>query len=346
MTTFSKLIATMLMMLALPAYGATPDWAVSEMSGSATVTRAQGTATKAARGTTLKQGDTLSTGAKSRVVLVRKQEFITISANSRLTVSPQKSGSMVQILQKNGSAIYKIQKKTAPHFAVETPYLAAVVKGTTFIVNVNGSGASVQVTEGRVQVVANKGGAEHLLTAGKIGLIDAKSPGTLTVQGDGPDFNVQGNAAATSATEPAASAVNEPETTEQEDSAINQDVVEDEVKLDDLTDGLIAGDSSLRGVTVALASDKDTPAPPSGDSGSAGGSDSGDADSGNGGKDGGNGDTDTGKGGGDDGGKNDDDDGDKDDGDDGDKGGKDDDDDGDKGDDDKDGKDKGGKKDD
>ena len=187
MTSFAKSTAIIFLMASSSAFAQVPDWSVSETSGSVTVVRARGDSVKAIRGMAVKHGDAILTGPKSRAVMVRKSEFVTVSPNSRITVAPPKAGSMVQIVQKNGTAVYKIQKKATPHFAVETPYLAAVVKGTTFSVNVGPTGAAVQVTEGRVQVVSNQGSAEYLLTPGKIGLVDAKSPDRLTVQGDDKD---------------------------------------------------------------------------------------------------------------------------------------------------------------
>lgn len=308
------------MLIALPVQAATPDWTISESSGSVIVVRAQGGSAKAARGTALRQGDTITTGTKSRAVIIRKQEFITISANSRVVVTAAKAGSMVQIVQQTGTAIYKIKKKTTPHFAVETPYLAAVVKGTTFSVNVGKFGASVQVIEGRVQVVANKGAAEHLLTPGKIGLVEAASPGRLTVQGEGDDVVIESSNAVSGApveTPPAGAGV-EPATDE---VRISEDVTEEAIRLERFTDGLVSGDSSLRSMTIAMARlDIPPPAPPvadidvgdSGDSGSdngkGGGGDDGTTDDGGDkdGNSGGNGDADGG-GTGDDGGAGDDD---------------------------------------
>ena len=51
-----------------------------------------------------------------------------------------------------GSALYRIGKQQKPHFQVDTPYLAAVVKGTTFTVTVDGNDATVSVSEGLVEV--------------------------------------------------------------------------------------------------------------------------------------------------------------------------------------------------
>ena len=122
-------------------------------------------------GGSLKIGDVIATGEKSRAVLVRGQEFVVVSPNSRLRISaPKQSGGIVQFFEEIGNVLFRIDKKATPHFGVATPYLAAVVKGTTFSVTVSESGTAVQVTEGAVQVSTLDGGATQLLSPGMIGM--------------------------------------------------------------------------------------------------------------------------------------------------------------------------------
>jgi len=133
-------------------------------------------------------GDVISTARDGRAVLVRGQEYLVVSPNSRLkVVEPGASGSVTQIFEELGNVVFKIEKKSTPHFGVQTPYLAAVVKGTTFSVTVTDAGASVQVTEGRVEVSSLDGGATQMLTPGMIGMVSRDQPQQLTIdQGDTP----------------------------------------------------------------------------------------------------------------------------------------------------------------
>ena len=55
------------------------------------------------------------------------------------------------IVQQAGSILLDVEKRNVKHFEVETPYLAAVVKGTKFTVTSGDEGASVKVTRGSVQ---------------------------------------------------------------------------------------------------------------------------------------------------------------------------------------------------
>lgn len=51
-----------------------------------------------------------------------------------------------------GDVTVDVERRNVQHFAVQTPYLAAVVKGTRFSVAVQNGGASVNVDRGAVQV--------------------------------------------------------------------------------------------------------------------------------------------------------------------------------------------------
>ena len=87
-----------------------------------------------------------------RAVLVRGQESMVIEPNSRVMLPGSPVNGNTQVLQSMGSAIYKIGKQKQPHFQVDTPYMAAVVKGTAFTVSVSDDEAAVTVTEGLVEV--------------------------------------------------------------------------------------------------------------------------------------------------------------------------------------------------
>jgi hypothetical protein len=177
-----KTVTLAALLFSTAVYAEVPRWTVSESSGTVTVLR-PGFQAAAVRGGNVVAGDTISTGRNGRAVLIRGEEYLVVSPNSRIVIAPPKEGSMTQIIQSVGNTLFKIKKMATPHFAVETPYLAAVVKGTTFSVTVTKAGASVQVTEGRVQVSTPDGGAMHMVIPGEIGFVSANSPYRLTVQG-------------------------------------------------------------------------------------------------------------------------------------------------------------------
>lgn len=97
-------------------------------------------------------GAWVQTADGGRALLSNGSETIAIAPNSRVLLPSEKVGDNTQVLQSVGSVLYQISKQLKPHFQVDTPYLAAVVKGTTFTVTVKKGAATVEVTEGLVEV--------------------------------------------------------------------------------------------------------------------------------------------------------------------------------------------------
>ena len=97
----------------------------------------------------MKPGDTIRTGRNGRVLLVRGEETILISPNSVIGLpTEKKDGLATTILQQAGSILLEVEKRNVKHFEVETPYLAAVVKGTQFRVSVNAASHQRRRAEG------------------------------------------------------------------------------------------------------------------------------------------------------------------------------------------------------
>ncbi|WP_332811737.1 FecR domain-containing protein [Sphingomonas sp.] len=175
------------LLLAIPSISiAAPlQWQVSEASGEVRLTH-DGQSRAAVRGALLASGSTITTGARARAVIVRGEEFVVISPGSQLRVPAANSpNTVMQMIEDFGTAVFKIKKKSTPHFGVQTPYLAAVVKGTTFTVTVGPEGGSVQVTEGAVEVSTLDGGAADLVEPGDIASVGASDLYQLTIEGDG-----------------------------------------------------------------------------------------------------------------------------------------------------------------
>ncbi len=170
-------------LIASAAHAKATGWKISEASAGVTVTR-DGHAKTGSRGGSLESGDVISTGRNARAVIVNGEQYAVIAPNSRLEIAaPSEGGSFVQFFERLGNVVFSVKKKTKPHFGVKTPYLAAVVKGTTFSVTVDASGASVQVVEGVVEVSTLDGGARDLVLPGNVALVGARDLGQLTVRG-------------------------------------------------------------------------------------------------------------------------------------------------------------------
>ena len=176
--------AALLICASSQAIAQSSGWMVSEVSGPVFVDR-DGKRVAARRGATVEVGDTIATGARARAVLVHQNDFVTVASNSRVRIPKEsKNSSITQFFQEIGNAIFRVEKKGTPHFKVDTPYLAAVVKGTTFSVTVGAEGSSLQVTEGLVEVSTLDGGARDLVRPGDVAMISAGDKYRLSISGD------------------------------------------------------------------------------------------------------------------------------------------------------------------
>jgi len=161
-------------------------WSVSKSSGEVWVTTTGAAQVSLKQEDGLKAGDTIRTGRNGRVLLVRGEESILISPNSVIGVpAEKKDGMSTTILQQAGSILLEVEKKNVKHFEVETPYLAAVVKGTQFSVTVDGASTRVDVRRGQVEVSDFKSGQIALVLPGQAATsFEHGTPG-LSLSGSG-----------------------------------------------------------------------------------------------------------------------------------------------------------------
>jgi hypothetical protein len=90
------------------------------------------------------------------------------------------------IQQQAGSILLEVEKRNVKHFEVETPYLAAVVKGTHFRVSVNAASTSVEVSRGKVEVSDFRTGQIAQVTPGQVATSFTRGKSGLTLSGAGP----------------------------------------------------------------------------------------------------------------------------------------------------------------
>jgi ferric-dicitrate binding protein FerR (iron transport regulator) len=150
-------------------------WTARGVSGTADV-QVPGMAWKTlSQGQQVLVGATIRTGKDGHVVLSRDDESVTIAAASSFEIKPAGDGMLTRIFQSAGTLMFKVHKRPDRHFEVGTPYLVAVVKGTTFTVSVDGNGSAVHVTEGLVEVAGLSGPDKLLLHPGQTGSVGSKS---------------------------------------------------------------------------------------------------------------------------------------------------------------------------
>jgi FecR protein len=181
------MIAALLWSLASSAFAAEiGTWSVSKSSGEVWVTATSADAVSLKQEDVLKPGDTIRTGRNGRVLLVRGEETILIAPNSVIGLpTEKKDGLSTTILQQAGSILLDVEKRNVKHFEVETPYLAAVVKGTQFAVTVNADSTSVEVRRGQVEVSDFKSGQIAQVMPGQVATAFAHGKPGLSLNGTG-----------------------------------------------------------------------------------------------------------------------------------------------------------------
>jgi len=181
------MIAALLWSLASSALAAENDtWSVSKSSGDVWVTTSSADPVSLKQEDVLKPGDTIRTGRNGRVLLARGEETILIAPNSVIGLpTEKKDGLSTTILQQAGSILLDVEKRNVKHFEVETPYLAAVVKGTQFAVTVNAASTSVEVRRGQVEVSDFKSGQIAQVMPGQIATALARGKPGLSLSGTG-----------------------------------------------------------------------------------------------------------------------------------------------------------------
>src|ERR1700740_3355092 len=161
-------------------------WSVSKSSGDVWITTTGAAPASLTQEDALKPGDTIRTGRSGRVLLVRGEETILIAPNSVIGVpSEKKDGMMTTSLQQAVSILLEVEKRNVKHFEVETPYLAAVVKGTQFRVTVNAASTSVEVSRGQVEVSDFRSGQIAQVMPGQAATSFAHGKSGLSLSGTG-----------------------------------------------------------------------------------------------------------------------------------------------------------------
>ena len=96
------------------------------------------------------------------------EESILISPNSVIGIpGEKKEGLSTRIIQQAGSILLEVEKRNVKHFEVETPYLAALVKGTQFRVSIDKNDTHVDVVRGEVEASDFKSGQYVLVQPGR-----------------------------------------------------------------------------------------------------------------------------------------------------------------------------------
>jgi hypothetical protein len=183
-----RIVAMALVLGAASSAGAAEDgvWSIGKSSGEVWVTRTGAEQVSLKTEDALKPGDTIRTGRNGRVMLVRGEETILVAPNSVVGLpTEKKEGLSTTIVQQAGSILLEVEKRNVKHFEVETPYLAAVVKGTQFSVTIDAASTSVDVRRGQVEVSDFKSGQIAQVMPGQVATAFAHGKPGLSLSGSG-----------------------------------------------------------------------------------------------------------------------------------------------------------------
>ena len=165
---------------------------VFELSGSASATPSGGTARILRKGDGINQGETVTTGAASSVVIrFEDGQVAALSANSRLVISTYvynrtdatKSNVLISLLQGGMRAVTGLIGKSRPQQVAYRAANATIgIRGTDTNISVEGNIVAVSVSDG--QVSFSFGGETVILSAGQA-VITTPSGATQRVPASG-----------------------------------------------------------------------------------------------------------------------------------------------------------------
>ena len=155
-------------------------WEVVEVRGVAEYQHNQSGWQPLAKGVVLRPGSRVQTKEGGHIVMKRPGDSVSVSPHSRFRI-PIESGDSkgTHFFQSLGKLLFKVKTRPADPFRVNTPYLAAIIKGTTFKVSVNSRGAALGVRTGLVEVLSLETGNRVLVRPGHSAIIDAFDGGKI-----------------------------------------------------------------------------------------------------------------------------------------------------------------------
>ncbi|WP_145642329.1 FecR domain-containing protein, partial [Neorhizobium alkalisoli] len=154
---FCALLASVFMTAA--AWAGQDDWTVAKVSQPVNYTLNKQKWLPVRVGDIIPNTAWVSTGSRGRIQLVRGVESLTFQPDTLAGLFTKgTTDTKTEIVQQTGTLDLEIERRDHPHTTVQTPYFAAVVKGTKFTVSVTKEAAEVSVNRGLVQVSSFKSG--------------------------------------------------------------------------------------------------------------------------------------------------------------------------------------------
>lgn len=185
-------LVALALILAIPGIlrASSSEWTLVQAEGDVQIQPAGSGWTPIAASYVVHAGSVLRTGQNGRAVLESGGDRIFVSPNSRLELpAGEQGGAVTHVRQSLGTMLYDIftandfATPVAERFRVDTPYLAAIIKGTTFTVAVGAEGAAVHVVKGVVKVTNALGRNAAWVYPGETAVVPPRPDGDVTVLG-------------------------------------------------------------------------------------------------------------------------------------------------------------------
>jgi hypothetical protein len=184
-----RILIAALILLTTAAFAAADDWRVVKATNQAKYSVDRTNWLDLSPGDVVPNRAWVSTGPRGRMQLARGVESITFQPNTLASITTNGFFSRkTEIVQQVGSLDLEIEKRSQPHTTVQTPYLAAVVKGTIFHVTVDRTKASVSVDRGLVQVTSFASGQQSNVGPRQSAAVDSKAGMTVRGQLSKPEI--------------------------------------------------------------------------------------------------------------------------------------------------------------
>ena len=143
------------------------NWKVAKVQGEAILSKPGFAPRRVELHDSFGAGQKITTSADASVSLVRNTEAFIISPNSEIEIpSDENTSTFTLFFQTLGTVLFSAKKKNRHHFKVQTPFAAALVKGTTFAINVTSNNYQIQVFEGSVELKGHNRKDSHIVNAG------------------------------------------------------------------------------------------------------------------------------------------------------------------------------------
>lgn len=142
------------------------DWVADRLRGSVLILKG-GEWTALQRGDVVSDDSYIKTLGNGRVEFTRGAETIALAGHTMIQIIDGNRAKFTNVHQHYGQVTVEAERKDVNHFAVLSPYVAAIVKGTLFTVRSGASGASVSADRGTVGVADPVSGSSVEISPGQ-----------------------------------------------------------------------------------------------------------------------------------------------------------------------------------